>query len=74
MLPLASRVGAAIAQWLAPQYGDGVRVVIDTDKIDALAADRTAQWERISNAEFLTLNEKREAVGYAPIDGGDRLG
>jgi hypothetical protein len=22
----------------------------------------------------LTLNEKREAVGYAPVEGGDRLG
>jgi HK97 family phage portal protein len=74
VLPLASRVGAALAQWLAPQFGDRLRVVIDTDKIDALAADRAALWDRVSAAAFLTLNEKREAVGYAPIDGGDRLG
>ncbi|HEY8333601.1 MAG TPA: phage portal protein [Tardiphaga sp.] len=73
VLPLASRVGHAIAQWLAPQFGDGIRVVIDTDRIDALAADRAALWERVSGAAFLTLNEKREAVGYAPIEGGDRL-
>jgi HK97 family phage portal protein len=73
VLPLASRVGHAIAQWLAPQFGDGIRVVIDTDRIDALAADRAALWERVSAAAFLTLNEKREAVGYAPIEGGDRL-
>jgi hypothetical protein len=26
------------------------------------------------HAAFLTLNEKREAVGYAPVAGGDRLG
>ncbi|MET0878990.1 MAG: phage portal protein [Tardiphaga sp.] len=74
VLPLASRVGHAIAQWLAPAFGDGVRVVIDTDRIDALSADRAALWERVSNAAFLTLNEKREAVGYAPVEGGDRLG
>ncbi|UZE47605.1 phage portal protein [Rhodopseudomonas sp. P2A-2r] len=73
VLPLASRVGHAIAQWLAPQFGDGIRVVIDTDRIDALAADSAALWERVSAAAFLTLNEKREAVGYAPIEGGDRL-
>jgi len=47
--------------------------VIDTDKIDALAADRTALWDRLTNAPFLTLNEKREAIGYAPVPGGDRL-
>jgi HK97 family phage portal protein len=74
VLPLASRIGTSIAQWLAPQFGDGLRLVIDTDKIDALAADRSALWDRLTNAPFLTLNEKREAVGYAPVPGGDRLG
>ncbi|MBN9041221.1 MAG: phage portal protein [Rhizobiales bacterium 62-47] len=73
VLPLASRIGTSVAQWLAPQFGDGIRLVIDTDKIDALAADRSALWERLTDAPFLTLNEKREAVGYAPIEGGDRL-
>ena len=74
VLPLASRVGASLAQWLSPQVGDGVRLVIDTDRVDALAADRAAHWERIAAAPFLTLNEKREATGYAPVEGGDRLG
>ncbi|MGP9811874.1 phage portal protein [Rhodopseudomonas sp. NSM] len=74
VLPLATRIGNALAQWLAPQFGDGIRLVIDTDRIDALASDRVALWERVSAAPFLTLNEKREAVGYAPLEGGDRLG
>jgi HK97 family phage portal protein len=73
VLPLASRLGNSFAQWLAPQFGDGIRMVVDTDRIDALAADRAALWERVSSAAFLTLNEKREAVGYAPLEGGDRL-
>jgi phage portal protein BeeE len=49
---------------LSPQFGDTVRIMIDTDRIDALAADRAALWEWVSNAAFLTLNEKREAGGY----------
>ncbi len=73
VLPLASRLGNAFAQWLSPQFGETIRIVVDADRIDALAADRAALWERVSNAAFLTLNEKREAVGYAPIEGGDRL-
>jgi HK97 family phage portal protein len=74
VLPLATRVGSSIAQWLSPQFGESIRVTIDTDRIDALAADRAALWDRVSNAAFLTLNEKREAVGYGPVAGGDRWG
>jgi HK97 family phage portal protein len=72
VLPLASRVGASIAQWLSPRFGEAIRVTIDTDRIDALAADRAALWDRVTGAAFLTLNEKREAVGYGPVAGGDR--
>lgn len=74
VLPLATRIGTSVAQWLSPQFGEGVRVMIDIDRLDALAADRRALWERVANAAFLTLNEKREATGYAPVEGGDRLG
>jgi len=47
--------------------------VVDSDRIDALAFDRAALWDRIANAPFLTLNEKREATGYAPVEDGNRL-
>ena len=73
ILPLASRVGASFAQWLSPQFGEGLRIVVDADKIDALAADRAALWDRVASAPFLRLNEKREATGYAPVEGGNRL-
>jgi len=73
ILPLASRVGASFAHWLSPQFGESLRLVVDTDRIDALAGDRAALWDRIAGAPFLTLNEKREATGYAPVEGGDRL-
>lgn len=74
ILPLASRVGSSLAQWLSPQFGGELRIVVDTDRIDALATDRAALWDRVANAPFLTLNEKREATGYAPVADGDRLG
>ena len=73
VLPLATRIGTSLAQWLSPQFGEGLRLVIDTDRIEALASDRSALWERVTAAPFLTLNEKREAVGYAPVNGGDRF-
>ena len=73
VLPLASRISAAIAQWLTPAFGERLRIAIDTDRIEALANDRAALWERVIAAPFLTVNEKREAVGYSPLDGGDRF-
>src|SRR3954453_20749160 len=72
VLPFANRIGCALAHWLAPAFGH-VRILVDADQIDALSSDRTALWSRISDAPFLTLNEKRAAVGYSAIEGGDRL-
>jgi phage portal protein BeeE len=51
-----------------------VRLAVDADRIEALSADRSALWARVTAAPFLTLNEKRMAVGYAPVEGGDGFG
>jgi len=71
VLPLAARIGSALTQWLTPAFGAGLTLSVDTDRIEALAADRAALWERVSKAPFLTLNEKRAAVGYGALVGGD---
>jgi HK97 family phage portal protein len=73
VLPLGNRIACALAQWLGGAYGPELRLTIDTDRIDALASDRAAAWERIGAAAFLTLNEKREALGYSPLEGGERF-
>ncbi|MGI8525852.1 MAG: phage portal protein [Pseudolabrys sp.] len=73
VLPLANRITCALTQWLAPVYGDGLRLTIDTDKIDALSADRAALWDRVTRAPFLTLNEKRLATGYGALEDGDLI-
>jgi len=71
VLPLAGRIGCALAQWLAPAFGPGLMLAVDTDRIEALSPDRAALWERVSTANFLTVNEKRAAVGYGAVQGGD---
>lgn len=71
VLPLAGRIACALAHWLSPVFGDGLSLAVDTDRIEALSADRAALWERVSKAPFLTVNEKRLATGYSPVEGGD---
>jgi HK97 family phage portal protein len=73
VLPLAGRIGSSLAHWLAPAFGEGLRIVVDVDDAPALAKDRAALWEQVGKAAFLTVNEKRVAIGFSPIEGGDRL-
>ena len=67
--------GPNALKWrLAPAFGEGLTLAVDADRIEALARDRVALWERVSKAPFLTVNEKRAAVGYAAVAGGDAFG
>ncbi|HEY8161301.1 MAG: hypothetical protein ACR650_04405 [Methylocystis sp.] len=65
MLPLVTRVQKSFQAWLAPGYGP-FRFDYNADRLEALATERAAEWERIGKAHFLTLDEQREAVGYGP--------
>ena len=73
ILPLVGKACAALNQWLGPRFGTGLRLWYDADQIEALAVDRDGLWERVRAADFLTINEKRAATGYAPVADGDRF-
>jgi HK97 family phage portal protein len=73
MLPMATKLTAALNAWLAPRFGEGLRLAFDTDAVEALSADRAQTWTQVGAASFLTVNEKRSALGYGPIEGGDVL-
>jgi HK97 family phage portal protein len=66
VLPLAARVTAALAAWLDRFLGAGVGLAPDLDKVPALAAEREAQWRRVSEADFLDAAEKRAMLGLPP--------
>ncbi|MND80875.1 Phage portal protein [compost metagenome] len=63
VLPLIARTAASFSAWLSDVY-DGLRLEPDLDRIAGLSAEREALWARIGGADFLTDEEKREAVGY----------
>ena len=65
LIPLARRTAQALAVWLAPAFGP-VDLEPDLDRIEALASERESLWRRVQAADFLTVAEKREAIGYPP--------
>ena len=73
VLPMAARSLKSISQWLAPAFGGGLELRPDADGIDALAMEREALWARVERASFLTVNEKRAAVGYGPLADADQI-
>ncbi len=73
VLPLVSRVIGAFDHWLTPMFDEGLTLDFDLDEISALTARRDTHWDKLQNVNFLTLNEKRVAAGYEPVEGGDVL-
>jgi HK97 family phage portal protein len=73
VLPLATRVAAALANWLEDFTGDRFDLRPDLDSIPALSVERDAQWSRVTTATFLTDAEKRALLGLPVQEVGDGL-
>lgn len=73
ILPLLEFLVAEFNLWLVPFFDKDLRIYYDADAIPALAPRREASWNKIATADFLTINEKRQAVGYTPLAEGDVL-
>ena len=74
VLPLVARTLKALTVWLAPSFGEGLELRPALDRVEALASERSALWDRVQHADFLTVDEKRAAVGYGPLGADGRQG
>ncbi|GAB7553813.1 phage portal protein [Novosphingobium sp. 11B] len=68
LLPLASKIFAALGEGLAPWF-PGAALAIDLDRVPALAEDRERLWSQVSAADFLDPSEKRRLLG---LDEGNK--
>lgn len=73
VIPLLCHLRDAFNAWLTPQFEGDVRLDFDLDQVPALTLRRQKVWARLQAAGFLTLNEKRQAVGLDALEGGDKL-
>ncbi len=78
VIPLVTRIADALTSWLgasdayfASAPPSQLRLIPDIDAIEALAPEREALWSRLEKTSFLTSNEKRAAIGYAPLADAD---
>ncbi len=67
ILPLATKILDALAQGLRPYFAD-LSLSVDLEQIPALADEREALWALVGGANVLTPNEKRDAMGYPPLE------
>jgi len=65
VIPLAMEFYARLSQWLSLAIGEDIELKPDLDEIPALAEERKAVWEKVSSVDFLSDEEKREALGYS---------
>ena len=63
VLPLVTRVAAAVSEWLSAFTGEELVLKPDLDQVPALSAERDAQWARVNGADFLRDTEKRALLG-----------
>ena len=71
VLPLVGRTARMMSHWLGARYEgrheNHLRLWYDPDRVEALSTEREALWSRVGAADFLSDDEKREAVGYGAL-------
>jgi HK97 family phage portal protein len=67
IMPLAEFIRFEVGNWLSVRFNRKIEMIFDWDAVHALISKRESLWNKISSADFLTANEKREILGYPPI-------
>jgi len=71
ILPLVKKTAVGLQRWLRPYYGPDVSIRVDMDEIPALSDERATLWKRLSEASFLTDDERRQMAGLPVMEAQD---
>lgn len=71
LIPLLDKLADSLSNWLSYLYNEDFSIDFDRDHISALTEKRQNLWDKISHANFMTINEKRAIIGLPPIEGYD---
>ena len=70
IIPILENIKNAFARMFSYYFKD-VKLDYDQEQISSLTGKRAQLWNRIETASFLTINEKRQILGFEPINGLD---
>jgi HK97 family phage portal protein len=73
VLPMAQRIACALSYWLAPAFGEGLALAVDTDRIEALSPDRAALWERVRAATCFLAHNRNKSRAIVVLPGETSL-
>ncbi len=71
IVPLTEKIMRGLGQALGAWW-PGLSLQLDLDRIPALSSDRERLWAQVAAADFITMDEKREMLGFAPMPEGPR--
>lgn len=72
VIPLMSDMAGMFTKFLNLPEGEYIK--IDYTHVPVMQEDMSEKYKRISESKMLTINEKRKALGYEQIKGGDIIG
>lgn len=67
IIPLLDKTVDALNNWFATSFAANFKIGYDVKNISALSSKQEKLWSRVQNADFMTNNEKRAAVGLPPV-------
>lgn len=67
VIPMAGRILKSLSVWARPTYPK-LKLKVDLDSISALAGERKELWDRTRQSDFMSIGEKRKAMGMEPYD------
>ncbi len=64
VLPLVQKTSLGLENWLQAWFGSSLGITAAQDQVPALQEDQISLWKRVSEASFLSENEKRDLLGF----------
>lgn len=67
ILPMLDEICDAFSRWFSVIFEEDVIVSFAKDNISILSTKRHKLWNNLNHLDFMTVNEKREIAGLAPV-------
>ncbi len=73
IIPLLDNISDSLSNWLSHWFKEEILITFNKDAISALTQKRENLWEKVSQANFITINEKRALFGLPPMKNCNNL-